>query len=337
MNPIRIGVLGAANIARRSVIPAMQGARGITCAAVASQRPGAAQALSQELGIPLAFDSYESLLASDAIDGVYIPVANGEHLVWTERAAAAGKHILCEKPLGLNRREAEAMFEVADRHGVRLLEAYSYWFHPQHQRVLDLAASGEIGPPSVLRCRFNFPLYPPPAESRLNVRLDPAEGGAGALMDIGCYGIHTALRVMQSEPVAMTAHAVTSELGVDIATVIALEFPGRRLAVVDVNFTSFATREYELLGPLGTIRVPLGYGNHPEGTEYPILITTRAGERTEQIPFANQVTLMVEHFGDLVRNPGLKSFTTRWETLSIMGLLDAATESMQTGRRIRLD
>lgn len=336
MNPVRVGVLGAANIARRSVIPALQEARGVTCAAIASRRPGSAQALAQELGIPLALDSYESLLKSEAIDAVYIPVANGEHLAWVERAAAAGKHILCEKPLGLNRPEAEAMFAAAERCGVRLLEAYSYYFHPQHHRVLALAASGEIGEPSVLRCRFNFPLYPPP-QGRLNVRLDPAAGGAGALMDIGCYGIHTALRVMRSSPVAVTAHAVNSERGVDIATVVALEFPGRRLAVIDVNFTAFVTREYDLLGPLGTIRVPLGYGNHSEGTEFPILITTLSGQRTERIPFANQVTLMVEHFGDLVRNPDLDCFTTREETLAIMGVLDAAAESMRTGRRVRLE
>lgn len=336
MKPVRMGVLGAANIARQTVIPAMHEAEGVICVAIASRRPGAAVRFAQEMAIPLAFDSYEALLASAEVDAVYIPVANGEHQLWTERAAIAGKHILCEKPLGLDRAEAEAMFRVAEQHGVRLLEAYSYYFHPQHHRVLAIAASGEIGRPSVIRCRFNFPFYPPKAGPRLNVRLDPVAGGAGALMDIGCYGIHTALRVMGTSPIAVVAHALNSDRGVDVATSITLEFPDDRLAMIDVNFTTFTTREYDVLGPLGSIRLPKGYGNFPAGTEYPIVVTTQDGERIETLPYANQATLMVEHFGQVVQDPTTKLFTTQSETLAIMQILDAAAQSMRTGQRIQV-
>lgn len=337
MKEIRVGVLGAAKIALGSVIPALQAGEGVTCAGIASQRPGVAAELARKLGIPLAFDSYQALLESPEIDAVYIPLANGDHREWTERAAAAGKHILCEKPLGLNAAEAEAMFVAAERHGVRLLEAFSYYFNPQHQRVLELLAAGTVGTPTHFRARFSFPLMSAPvAGDRLNVRLDPGAGGAGAMMDIGCYGVHAARRVFGGDPIAVTAHSTFTDQGVDVATSAVLEFSGGRLAVVDVSFAEYDTTEYEVSGLKGTIRLPKGYANQPRGTEFPIEIRTEAGERIETLPYVDQVELMVEHFGRLIRDPELAPFTPKSETLGIMRVLDAVAESARTGRRVTL-
>lgn len=338
MQTIRFGILGAATIARDTLIPAMTQARGVTPAGIASQRPSVAAQVAEELGIPHAFDSYQALLESPEIDAVYIPLANGQHREWAERAAAQGKHVLCEKPIAVTHEEAASMFATAERHGVRLMEAYAYHFHPQYQRLWDLVADGTVGEPVQVRARINFPLlaFQKPGERR-DVRLDPQAGGAGVLLDHGCYAIHAARRLFRADPIAVVAHQVLSEDGVDIATSAILEFPGGKTAVFDTHFGTWAALDFEVSGLSGMIRLPQGFGRYREGTEFPVEIRQRGGKReTEMLPYAEPAVPMVEHFGDLVRDPGLAAFTPADESLGVMRVIDACFESARRGGRVVL-
>lgn len=334
---VRIGVLGAAKMAIRRVIPSMQEAKGAVCQGIASSRPGIAKSSAERLGIPLAFDSYDALLASPSIDAVYIPLANGLHRKWVERAAATGKHVLCEKPLALSAADAEEMFAVAERYGVRLMEAYSYRFHPQHQRVCELISQGVVGEkPTFLRAVFAFNLDERDETGRLSTRLDPQAGGPGALMDVGCYGIHTALAIFGSAPVTVTARSVYNKDGVDVGTSGILEFEDGCTAAISAHFGLHFCTEYEVHGPGGRIHLGQAYGNRSPDARYPITISTPSGVQVEELPFTNQITLLLDHFAELVRNPTQQSLIPRADSVTIMRVMDAWRHSALTGQCITL-
>src|SRR4029078_4798147 len=139
------GVLGTANIALKKVIPAMQRSSWCEIAAIASRDLTKAQAAANELQIPTAYGSYEELLADDSIEAVYNPLPNHLHVPWTSKAAEAGKHVLCEKPIAMSAAEARSLVEVRDRTGVKIEEAFMVRTHPQWQTAVDVARSGRIG------------------------------------------------------------------------------------------------------------------------------------------------------------------------------------------------
>src|SRR5260370_4799442 len=194
MPKIRWGVLGVAGIAVNKVIPAMQQGADTEITAIASRDLAKAQRAARDLGIARAYGSYEELLADREIDDVYNPLPNHLHVPWSIRAAEAGKHVLCEKPIGLSVDEAKKLREVRDRTGVKIGEAFMVRTHPQWLKTLDLVRGGPIGD---LRSIMGFFSYsnPDPANIR-NV----LEYGGGGLMDIGCYPIFTSRLVFGAEP-----------------------------------------------------------------------------------------------------------------------------------------
>lgn len=153
---IRWGVLGCASIAKRSVIPGLQQSKHNEVVAIASRNEDTAKQTANELHIPKAYGSYESLLADTSIDAVYIPLPNHLHKEWSIRAAEAGKHILCEKPLALTEAEASEMAEAADQAGVYLAEAFMYRHHPRYDILKDMIAAGAIGDIRGIRSAFTF-------------------------------------------------------------------------------------------------------------------------------------------------------------------------------------
>src|SRR3954447_13087611 len=184
LSNVRWGVLSTANIGRRAVLPAIQRSRNGELVAVASRDADKARAFAADLGIPRAYASYEQLLADPEIEAVYIPLPNSMHREWTIKAAQAGKHILCEKPLGLNAAECAEMDAAARQNGVLLMEAFMYRFHPQTERVIQLIRQGAIGHPRLIHAAFTFRLSNP-----ANIRLQSDLGG-GSLMDVGCYCVN---------------------------------------------------------------------------------------------------------------------------------------------------
>ncbi len=174
---IRFGILGCARICRRAMIEALQTSGETQLAAIASRRPGQAQAWATEFQIPTAYESYEALLADPAIDAVYLPLANQEHKPWVLKAAAEGKHILCEKPLALDVPEAEEMISAARRAGVMLMEAFMWRHHPRVTKIRELLASGRFGELRLLKMDFSFTI------DQGDWRLVPGTG-PGALFDL---------------------------------------------------------------------------------------------------------------------------------------------------------
>ena len=253
--PLRLGILGCANIARqfaRDVAPS----RLVRVAAVASRDASKAQAFAAEFGVPRAHASYEALLDDDALDAIYVPLPNSLHAEWVARAAQRGRHVLCEKPLAMNANEAHAMFDAARRHGVMLLEAYPWWFQPQTATLLKLLHGGAIGSVRAIQTSFGFTLRDP---GGINIRSIAALGG-GALMDAGCYCLSLIRLVMGRAPQRVHASARHGPTGVDVATDATLHFADGAIAQMACAMDLALHRHATIVGSDGVITTE--YLNH---------------------------------------------------------------------------
>ncbi len=217
---LRWGVLGVARIATEKVIPGMQKGAHATVTAIASRDPARAEAAARRLGLASAYGSYDALIDDPDIDAIYNPLPNHLHVPWSIRAAEAGKHVLCEKPIGLDATEARRLIEARDRTGVKIQEAFMVRTHPQWLNAIDLCRSNELGDVRSYQGYFSF-FNDDPA----NVRNVPAYGG-GALMDIGCYLVLTSRLIFGEEPRRVLALATRDPVfHVDTMTSLLLDFP----------------------------------------------------------------------------------------------------------------
>ena len=250
---IRWGILSTANIGKRAVIPGIQRSNNGEVVAIASRDAAQAQAAAAELQIGRAHGSYEALLDDPEVDAIYIPLPNSMHREWTIRAAQAGKHILCEKPLALNAAECAEMEAAADQHGVLLMEAFMYRFHPQTVRVQELLRQGAIGDARLLKATFSFYLTNP-----ANIRLN-ADLGGGGLMDVGCYCVNVSRTMFAAEPVEAQAYASWSASGVDELMVGTLRFGDGRLAQIECSLALAGRQSYQIIGADGVIDAPTAF------------------------------------------------------------------------------
>jgi D-xylose 1-dehydrogenase (NADP+, D-xylono-1,5-lactone-forming) len=290
MSPLRWGILGTARI-NRALIPPLQVSARNRIEAVASRHAETAAAYAREWNIPRALGSYDALLADPGIDVVYNPLPNGLHAQWTIRAAQAGKHVLCEKPLALSVGDVDAIAAAAHAHGVVVAEAFMYRHHPQTLRVRDLVASGAIGRTRLVRGSFTFTLTRPG-----DVRLDPAMGG-GALWDVGCYPLNFARFVLGSEPLEVFGGQQTGKTGIDETFTAQLRFPGDVLVQFDCGFRAPFRAEMEFVGEEGTLLVPQPFRPETDST----LRLTR-GDETQSIaaPGPDRYLLEVEDMADAI-------------------------------------
>ncbi len=216
---MRIGTLGAARITPKALLEPAAGIPGVEVVAVASRDRARAAAFAAAHGIPKVYDTYSALLADETIDAVYNPLANSEHAPWSITALEAGKHVLCEKPMGLNAEEVRTMVAAAERSGRILMEALHWRYHPVAARVLELTARlGEL--------RHAEAVFFDRMEDQSDIRYQLALGG-GSTMDLGCYCIHALRTVLGSEPIeVISARAVEGPPGVDVSMAAELSFPG---------------------------------------------------------------------------------------------------------------
>ncbi len=322
MDAIRWGVLGVASIALRAVIPAIQRARNGRLVAVASRTPDRADETARRLGVR-AHGSYEALLGDPEVDAVYIPLPNSLHRAWTLRAAAAGKHVLCEKPLALSAGECREMIAGCRARGVRLMEAFMYRFHPRTARVAQLVAEGTLGEARLVRAAFTFAVREP----RRNIRFRPDLGG-GALYDVGCYAVNVS-RMLLGEPAEAFAWGEVGESGVDEVAAGLLRFDDRRTAVVDAGLRLARREEVEVVGTEGRLLVPNAF---LPGTADAEIHLFRGPERTvETIPGTEQYQRMVEAFGDAVRSGAPVAFPPE-DAVGNLAAIGALLRAMRTGR-----
>jgi predicted dehydrogenase len=265
--------------------------------AVASRDRTQAEAFAAKLGIPRAYGSYEALLAADDIDAVYIPLPNSLHREWTIKAAETGKHVLCEKPLGLTAQECLDMAAAADRNRVKLMEAFMYRFHPRTVKVLELVRSGRLGEMRLIHSAFTFRLTRPD-----NIRLKPELGG-GSLMDVGCYCVNLSRTAAGAEPVEAQAFAAWAKSGVDEQLVGTLRFADGLLAQFDCALTLERREEYQLSGTDASLSVASAF--LPGAEAVAIEVVRSRGERQAlTIQGADEYRLMVEHFADCLLDGG---------------------------------
>ncbi len=261
-HPLRIGILGCANIAKQFARD-VQPSAAVQIVAVASRDADKAAAFAAAQGIARHHASYEALLADPEVDAVYIPLPNSLHAEWAVKAAEAGKHVLCEKPLALGRAEAQTMFDAARRHHVMLLEAYPWWFQPQTGDMLALLQQGAIGELRSVQASFGFTVGNP----QTNIRLKPELGG-GALLDAGSYTLSLIRLVMGSAPERVLADASWSDSGVDISLVATLHFADGRRAQLSCAMDAANHRRATLVGSQGTMETE--YLNHTsDGAGHP--------------------------------------------------------------------
>jgi predicted dehydrogenase len=215
---LRIGVLGAARITPAALIRPARSVPEVQIAAVAARDPGRAAAFAARHKIQTIHSSYAELLADRSIGAVYIPLPNGLHAEWTLRAIAAGKHVLCEKPMTSNATEAAQVAEAAANAGVVVTEAFHYRYHPLISRVLELVPT--LGELRHVETRLCFPL-PRFGDIRYSYEL-----GGGAMMDAGCYTVHALRTLAGAEPEVVAARAALRSSQVDRAMVADYRFPG---------------------------------------------------------------------------------------------------------------
>ncbi|MCB8882481.1 Gfo/Idh/MocA family oxidoreductase [Acidisoma cellulosilytica] len=214
------GILSTAKIGREKVIPAMQKGAVSRVLGIASRDQASAQTTADALGIPRAYGTYEALLADPDIQAIYNPLPNHLHVPWSIKALEAGKHVLCEKPVALDTKEAELLLAARDRTGLVVAEAFMVRYAPWWQRVRALVQEGRLGRVSAIQTAFSYFLDDPQ-----NIRNMPEIGGGG-LMDIGCYAIATARYIWGSEPTRAAALIDRDPaMGTDRLTSALVQFP----------------------------------------------------------------------------------------------------------------
>ncbi len=287
------GILSTANIGRKAVTPAIQNTPSNRVVAVASRDGARAERYAADLAIPTSYDSYQALLDDPEIVAIYNPLPNSLHLPWTLKALEAGKHVLCEKPLGLFAAECREMAQAAERAGLVLMEAFMYRFHDRTKRLFDLAQNGALGELRSIRARFAFTV-----SDLENIRLDPGLGG-GALMDVGCYCVNVARTLAGCQPLEAQAHATWSARGVDESLTGVLRFENGLTAQLDCALNQPRYERVEVFGTDGFCEADATFLPGLQDAE--LQVSTRAAG-AERLLFAghNQYQSMIEHFADCV-------------------------------------
>jgi predicted dehydrogenase len=325
---VKWGVLGVASIATRKVIPGMQKGQWCEVAAIASRDPLKARSAAHELGITKSYGSYEALLADPEIEAVYNPLPNHLHVPWSIRAAEAGKHVLCEKPVALNARETMELIGVRDRCKVKVGEAFMVKTHPQWLRVKELAQGGAIGQLRSIITVFSYHNRDPQ-----NVRHQPAWGGGG-LLDIGCYPITLSRWLFGEEPRRVAgALERDPDFGTDRLASGILDFSKGQSVFFCGTQTNYYQR-MELLGTTGRLAVEIPF-NAPN--DRPTQVTVADGMaiyggkvQVEQLPVCDQYTVQGDAFSRAIRE-GTPVPVPLEDALANMKVIDAIFRSSENG------
>jgi predicted dehydrogenase len=323
------GVLGAANIAVQKVIPAMQRGEWCEIAAIASRDANKAEQAAGDLDIPKAYGSYEDLLADPEIEAIYNPLPNHLHVPWSIRAAEAGKHVLCEKPVALDAHQARKLFEVQARTGVKIGEAFMVRTHPQWLRARELVRAGRIGD---LRSIMGFFSYF--NRDAANIR-NVADWGGGGLMDIGCYPIYTSRFIFEEEPRRVMALLERDpEMQTDRLTSGMLDFPsGQSVFTCSTQLVPY--QRMQLFGTTGRIEIEIPF-NAPNHRPCHIFVDDGsdlfgAGVETESFPVCDQYTIQGDLFSRAIRGEGEVPVPLE-DAIRNMAVIDALVKSADSGR-----
>jgi predicted dehydrogenase len=325
---LRWGVLSTANIGLKKVLPAMQQGQYTVVTAIASRDLAKARKAASALGIAKAYGSYEELLADPEIDAVYNPLPNQLHVPWTIRAAEAGKHVLCEKPISLRAAEAETLLAVRARTGVKIGEAFMIRSYPQWLRVRQLLDEGRIGEIRSIMCFFSYFNNDP-----ANIR-NQMDSGGGALMDIGCYAVHASRYAFAREPRRVVG-LIDRDPGmqIDRLTSAILDFEGGQ-SIFTCSTQLVPYQRIHFFGTHGRIELEIPF-NAPNDRPTRLFIDSGAdvfgsGITTENFPTSDQYTLQGDAFSKAVLEGGEAPVPVE-DAIKNMAVIDAIFDSAASG------
>ncbi len=322
--PVRIGIMGTARVAR-TVVPQMTASEHADVVAVASRSLDKAQKFAGEFELQTAYGSYENLLSDDSVDAVYIPLPPSMHCEWTMKAAAAGKHVLCEKPLAINAPQAQLMIDAAVRHQIVLLDAVM-WYHTARAEVMRaIVLSGQLGEVRQVTSAFTFPGN---ALGEDNLRFSAPLGG-GSLLDIGWYCIGMSLWMLQRMPERVFATAQWRN-DIDLRMNGILWFPQGQMASFESGFDAVRRRWMEVAGTNAALVCddftrpwnadkPRFWIHNTDGTSHQNIVTHPPVERC-----------LIDAFCQLIRSGNINH---DWLTLSLhtQQVCDALLKSARSG------
>lgn len=328
-HPLRWGILGASRFARLTSVPGMTKSPACQIVALASRTLEKARAAADELGIGRAHGSYEALLADPEVEAIYIPLPNHLHAQWSERAARAGKHVLCEKPMALTAAEAEPLLHVARETGKFIVEAFMIRHHPQWRLARERVQSGSIGELRAIQCAFSYHNVDP-----ANIR-NQRDIGGGALYDIGCYAINLSRYLFGSEPsraVAVCERDPTS--GVDRLTSGILDF-GTGQVTFTVATQQVPFQRVQIFGTRARIEMEIPFNAAPDHISRVFIDDGRdrfgGGVVVEELPAVDQYAEQVTNFAAAVRT-GTTPENSIEDSLATMRVIDAMFRSANSGR-----
>jgi xylose dehydrogenase (NAD/NADP) len=318
---VGIGFLGTAQISRNKHLPAIRASRNARVVAVASRDLQRAQAFAADCGIERAFGRYEDLLADPDVDVILNALPNSLHHEWTIRAAEAGKHILCEKPLAVSESEAREMFAAAKANNVRLMEAFTHRFQPALAYAKQQLDAGVIGRPVLIKSELMFELKNWNTDVRANASL-----AGGSLLDAGCYCISTLLHLMGREPSAVRAvQTLRQPQNVDSTFLGTLEFAGGTLACFCSSMEARFRSTLEIVGSAGAIEIPALFNGDL------VRVHTPAGLTEQTFTPPDRFLMQIEHFCDRTRNTQ-PLLVSEEDSLHLMRTLDRLRQAVAPSR-----
>jgi predicted dehydrogenase len=330
---IRYAVAGLGWIAQESVLPGFKNAsKNSELTALVTDDPEKASKLSKEYGVAKtsSYDGYDELLHSGSIDAVYIALPNNLHADFTIRAARAGVHVLCEKPMAASVKECESMTHACEEHGVKLMIAYRLHFEPGNLKAIEIVNDGQIGEPRFFSSVFGQQV------PQGNIRLDKSLDG-GPLMDVGIYCINAARYLFRAEPEEVVAFGATvrgdprfKEIH-EMASAI-LRFPGERLATFTSSLGSASVDSYTVVGTKGDLRVNPGYGYHDERE---VTCTVAGKERTENFKPGDQFGAQLVYFSQCILDDATPEPGGREGTADLR-VIEAILQSIRSGQLVKL-
>ena len=292
---IRWGILSTANIGVKKVIPAMQKGKLCDITAISSRDIEKAKQAANEIGIPKAYGSYEELLNDPDIDAVYNPLPNNFHVPWTIKALEAGKHVLCEKPIGMNTEEAEYLANTTKKYpDLKVMEAFMYRFHPQWQKAKLLVKEGKIGKVKTIESFFSY--YNVDAENIRNIK----ESGGGGLMDIGCYCISFPRFILDKEPSRVLGTIdYDPKMKTDRYSSALLDFASGVVSSFSCSTQLVPYQRANILGTEGRIEIEIPV-NAPSDKSTRIWLITKDKKEEMTFPPVDQYTLQGDAFSKAI-------------------------------------
>ncbi|WP_346857853.1 Gfo/Idh/MocA family oxidoreductase [uncultured Draconibacterium sp.] len=327
---VRWGILSTAKIGVQKVIPAMQNGKLISVDAIASRNLQKAKEVAELLSISKSYGSYEELLQDPDIDAIYNPLPNHMHVPWTIRALEAGKHVLCEKPIGMDAQEAQLLLEATQKYPhLKVMEAFMYRFHPQWQKVREFVQTGEIGEVATINSFFSYYNIAPD-----NIR-NQADIGGGALMDIGCYCISFPRFIFNEEPEQLVADMDFDPLmKTDRLSSAILKFPKGKTSTFTCSTQLMPYQRAIIFGDKGKIEVEIPV-NAPPTETVKITLETKESKQVFAFEPIDQYTLQGEAFSKaIIENTEVPTPLT--DAVNNMKVIDAIIKSSLNGQWITI-